>query len=319
MVHTGKLPRAFIIAVGLLVALISAAIARRVPELSVAGPGWSMLLLELGAGLFLVSAGCVAISRRSTATAGVLLAAVGGAWLIQEWNSPVAGSDVVFTIGIVAAFAGPALSGHLALIYPDVAPGRLGALLIGTGYLVCGFLLGLASALFFDPAAQGCSQCARNLILVRAENGLGSALSKTGLWALTLWALALVVLLLARLRAGSVARRRVLAPVAIPVIGYVGLVAWSEGPQLQGALPVGSPGAPTWPWQAAMLCLLATGYLWTRIRTRRARSVLTQLAVDLGRSSQQPDLRATLSTLLGDPELKVIYAAGGREQGRWLW
>src|ERR1019366_6653823 len=213
-----------IVAAGLVMASMSVAVAMRDPDLSLAGPGWPMLVLEVGAGLLLVVAGAAAMARRSTSTAGVLLACAGGAWLIREWNSPVAGSAVVFTIGLAGASLCPAVAAHVAVIYPNFTPGRLGGLVVSMGYLVCGFLLGLGPALFFDPATQGCNQCPRNLLLVRAENAWISWLTRVGLWAATLWACALVVLLVVRLLKASVARRRVLAPVALPVIGYVGLV-----------------------------------------------------------------------------------------------
>lgn len=310
MVQTGNLGRAGIVATGLVVAFISAAIARRDPDLSLAGPGWSMLFLELGAGALLVGAGAVAMARRSTATAGAVLAAAGGAWLLQEWNSPLAGSAVVFTIGLVGASLCPALAAHVAVTYPNATPGRMGALVISTGYLVFGILLGLGPALFFDPAAQGCNDCARNLLFVsavRALSGPGSALTTAGLWAATVWACALVVLLLARLIKGTVARRRTSAPVALPVIGYVGFLAWTDGLIAQGRWGEALQGG-TRSWQAVMLCLLAAGAVVTRIRSWRARASLTRLAVDLGRSTEQPDLRATLADLLDDPELKVLYA-----------
>src|SRR5450631_2665501 len=214
----GTLGRAAIVSTGLVVATISATIAMRDPDLSLAGPGWPMLVLEVGAGLLLVVAGAAAMARRSTSTAGVLLACAGGAWLIREWNSPVAGSAVVFTIGLAGASLCPAVAAHVAIIYPNLRPGRLGALVVSVGYL-CGFLLGLGPALFFDPTTQGCNQCPRNLLLVRAENAWVSWLTRVGLWAATLWACALVVLLVVRLLKASVARRRVLAPVALPVIG----------------------------------------------------------------------------------------------------
>jgi signal transduction histidine kinase len=307
MVQTGNLGRTSVVAASLVMAFISVAVAMRDPDLSLAGPGWPMLVLEVGAGLLLVVAGAAAMARRSTSTAGVLLACAGGAWLVREWNSPVAGSAVVFTIGLAGASLCPAVAAHVAVIYPNLRPGRLGALVVSMGYLVCGFLLGLGPALFFDPTTQGCNQCPRNLLLVRAENAWVSWLTRVGLWAATLWACALVVLLAVRLLKASVARRRVLAPVALPVIGYVGLVAWSDGRLAGGGLGVEPLEAAFWSWQAVLLCLLAAGSAVTRVRARRTRASLTRLALDLGRSADQNDLRSTLAAVLDDPDLKVLY------------
>lgn len=292
---------------GLVVATISATIAERDPDLSLGGPNWPMLVLELGAGLLLVVAGAAVMARRSTSTAGVLLACGGGAWLIREWNSPVAGSAVVFTIGLAGASLCPAVAAHIAVVYPNLAPGRFGAPIVSMGYLVCGLLLGLGPALFFDPTTQGCNQCPRNLVLVRAASAWPSWLTRLGLWAATLWACALVVLLVVRLLNASVARRRVLAPVALPVIGYVGLVAWIDGRVAWGGLVVEPLEARFWSWQAVLLCLLAAGSAVTRIRARRTRASLTRLALDLGRSADRYDLRSTLAAVLDDPDLKVLY------------
>lgn len=292
---------------GLVVATISATIAWRDPDLSLGGPGWPMLVLGLGAGLLLILAGAAATARSSTVTVGVLLALAGVAWLVQEWNSPAAFGALVFTLGLACSSLCPALVAHVAVIHPDRKLERVAALMVWAGYVVGGVLLGVGPALFFDPAAQGCYQCSRNLLLVRAEDSWVTTLSLFGLWAGAVWACLLVVLLAARLLKASMARRRVMAPIVLPALGYAALVAWGDFRQAAGG-PLAESFEPRLrPWQAVLLCLLAAGSVSARIRTRRMRASLTQLALDLSRSADQNDLGSTLAALLQDPALKVLY------------
>ncbi|HEY5249321.1 MAG TPA: histidine kinase [Dermatophilaceae bacterium] len=307
MAQIGALGRAAIVSTGLVVATISATIARRDPDLSQGGPGWPMLVLGLGAGLLLVLAGAAATARWSTTTVGVLLALAGVAWLVQEWNSPAAWAAVVFTLGLACSSLCPALVAHVAVIHPARKPERVGSLVVWAGYVVSGVLLGVGPALFFDPVAQGCHQCSTNLLLVRAEDSWVTTLSLLGLWGGVLWACLLVLLLAARLLKASTARRRVLAPIALPVLGYAALVAWGDFRQAAGGPLAESFEVQLRPWQAVLLCLLAAGSASARIRTRRTRASLTQLALDLSRSADQNDLGSTLAALLQDPGLKVLY------------
>ena len=266
-----------------------------------------MLVLGLGAGLLLVLAGAAATARWSTATVGVLLALAGVAWLVQEWNSPVAWPAFVFTLGLACSSLCPALVAHVAVIHPDRKPERVGALVVWAGYAVGGVLLGVGPALFFDPATQGCYLCSRNLLLVRAEDSWVTTLTMLGLWAGAFWASILVVLLAVRLLKGSMARRRVMAPIVLPVLGYTALVAWGYFRQAAAGPLAESFETRLRPWQAVLLCLVAAGSASARIRTRRTRTSLTQLALDVSRTTGQNDLGSTLAALLQDPALKVLY------------
>jgi signal transduction histidine kinase len=62
--------------------------------------------------------------------------------------------------------------------------------------------------------------------------------------------------------------------------------------------------------QAAALIALAGGVAWSWIRSRRARSVVAQLVVDLAESPPPDGLRDVLAGIVGDPELVLAYAVG---------
>lgn len=265
-----------------------------------------MLALEVGTGLLMVLAGAAATAHLSTVKPGLLLALAGVLWLVQEWDSPGAVAAIVFTLGLAGSSLCPALVAHVAAIHPQKNSKQAGSLVVWAGYVVGGVLLGVGPALFFDPAAQGCHECPPNLLLVSAQDSWVSTLRALGLWAGTVWAGALVALLAAWLLTSSVARRRVLVPVALPVLGYAALVAWEDFHQAMVGPATQSADHQLWPWQAVLLSLLAAGSASARIRTRRTRASLTQLNLDLTRSADI-ELRSTLAALLQDPELKVLY------------
>ncbi len=173
----------------------------------------------------------------------------------------------------------------------------------------CGGLLvlGVLPALFFDPQAQGCNQCPRNLLAVSDRSGLGVDLSRLGLYAGIAWALALAILAAWKLvRASSWAR-----PVFAAGAAYLGLVAaWFAVSLDHGLLWNGTPETRLWFVQAAALGVLAGGVAWNWVRYRRARSMVAQLVVDLAQSPPPGGLRDVLAGTVGDPHLVLAYPLG---------
>src|SRR5262249_36957414 len=121
---------------------------------------------ELAAGYALLAGGGAAMMRRRQARLGAVLVAASLAWFLVEWNNPATGAAVIFTIGLVLYAAAAPLVAHAMLGYPDGRvgwwPGRLG---LALGYAGSVLVLGLFAAAAFNPAAQGCAQCPRNLLL----------------------------------------------------------------------------------------------------------------------------------------------------------
>jgi hypothetical protein len=87
-------------------------------------------------------------------------------------------------------------------------------------------VLGLLAAAVFDPAAEGCAQCPRNLLLVDGGSGIYQSLNQAGLYLGLACSLLLILLAAAGLIRSAPAGRRLAAPV----------VATRLGPGLDAAL-----------------------------------------------------------------------------------
>ena len=115
---------------------------------------------------------------------------------------------------------------HAALAYPDGrVSGRLARAGLVLAYASTLLALGLLPALAFDPAAQGCPECPRNLLAVADSPSLVAALSRAGLVARPGLDAALAVLAVARIVRSSPAARLLTAPVLVAAAAYLGLVA----------------------------------------------------------------------------------------------
>jgi signal transduction histidine kinase len=307
-VRLGRAVRLALVAAGLALGLLSLAIARGEPAYSLAGnaPAAGAGLL---AGWSLIAAGLGAWARRPGSRFGPLAVAAGLAWFLAEWNNPGAGIALAFTAGLVLHAACPPLIGHAALVYPGGrVRSRLERVAVAIAYGGALLALGLLPALFFDPAGQGCGQCPDNLLGVVDDPQAVQALNRVGIRVGLGWALLLVALLGSRLLRSTAATRRRIAPVAIPAIAYLTLVAWS----FQHALATGFLSNDTldrrlWLGQAGALVVLALGVAWEWVRGRRTRSALARLVVEMAASPPAGGLGAALSEALGDPTLTLLY------------
>jgi signal transduction histidine kinase len=307
-VRPGRAVRLALLAAGLALGLLSLAIARGEPAYSLAGnaPAAGAGLL---AGWSLIAAGLGAWARRPGSRFGPLAVAAGLAWFLAEWNNPGAEVALAFTAGLVLHAACPPLVGHAALVYPGgQLRSRLEWVAVAIAYGGTVLALGLLPALFFDPAGQGCGQCPDNLLGVFNDPQAVQALNRIGI-RVGLGCTALLVALMGwRLLRSTAATRRRNAPVAVPAIAYLTLVAWS----FQHALTTGFLSNDTldrrlWLGQAAALVVLALGVAWEWVEGRRTRSALARLVVELAASPPAGGLGAALSKTLGDPTLTLLY------------
>lgn len=281
-----------------------------------AHPGWwfagesvEASALELLAGTSLIGAGAAAWWRRPASRFGPLLIAAGLAWFIPEWNSPDTGTSLSFSAGLLLLVACPALVAHAALAYPG---GRLRSAAertdVGLAYLASIGLLGLLPAVLFDPAAEGCAQCPGNLLLVEAHRELADGFRRVGLALGLVWVGLFLLLAVHRLRRTSAAERPVILLVLASAGAYLSAVAWHFQHSLsRGFLSNDSWGSSLWIVQAVALCLLALGPSWQWVRSRRTRSALAALVVELESSPGPGGLRAALARRLGDPSLELLY------------
>jgi signal transduction histidine kinase len=301
-----------VIVAGLALGVASLAVAREDPAGSLGGDSIAANLALAGAGWALVVTGAVAWARRPSSRFGILLAAAGFAWFLVPLDNPGVGSGVAFTVGLVSYAACPPLVGHAALAYPGgrlTSPLELTTLAVAYGATV--LLLGLAAALVFDPAGQGCSQCPANHLAITSAPGLLAALQRDGAWLGLAWAPALAGIAAWRVARSSSAARLVKAPVLLAAVVYLGLVAADYAHSLsRGFLSNDDIEKRLWAWQAAALVVLALGVVLAWVRGRRARDEVARLVVELGEATAPGEVRDALARALGDPDLELAYPLG---------
>jgi signal transduction histidine kinase len=298
-------------AVGLALGGLALRIARNDPAFSFAGTmvGGAALVI---AGWAMLFGALVFWARRPGNAVGTLLAAASACWFIAEWDNPGIGSSQIFTIGLVLFAACPPVVGWAMLAYPG---GRLTMwaerLVIAAALGVGVVALGVLPTLYFDPAAQSCAQCPSNLLLLSGDPGRAADLANIGLRLGVASVLGLAGMAAWRFARSSVARRRVVAPVALAGCAYLGLVAWTYATGLdRGFVGTGGLERRLWLGQAAALTALGLAVGWGRVRVGRTRSSLTRLMVELGETERSGSLRDALANRLGDPELEVAYPIG---------
>jgi signal transduction histidine kinase len=296
------------ITAGLALGGASLATARGDPGASLGGASVAGNVALLAAGWALVFIGAIAVARRPASPFGVLLGAAGGAWLLAELDNPGVGSAALFTLGLVSFAACAPLVAHAALVYERPRLARLERLVLALAYLATVGLLGVASALVFDPAAQRCSQCPANVLAVTDDPGLLAALQRDGLMLGLVSLIAVAGLATWRIARSSSAARLLTAPVLAATVVYLGLVTADYAHSLgRGFLSNDDVERGLWMGQAIALVALALGVVVAWVRGRRARDAMARIVVELGEARAPAGLRDALSRALGDPELELVY------------
>lgn len=290
--------------VALAAAAVTVAIVRTAPGDSLTGDSVIGLTAEVAAGLLLMAA---ALMTRPSGGFRVLAVLAAIAWLLVEWNSPGAGA--AFTVGLMLFAAWPPLLAHAALRYRSRSLSRAAIAVLALGYANSLLVLGLSSALFFDPVEQGCHACPPNHLLATAQPEVVHDLGRVGLWIAAAWSAAFVALALVRLARATSTRRRLEMPVLLPATAAVALVgARALHGSGRGFLSNDATDRALWAAEAAALALVAAGLLWQRLRARRMRAELARLVVELGHSPPPGGLRDRLAETFGDPSLQLLYA-----------
>jgi signal transduction histidine kinase len=295
--------------VGLAVGAFSLAIARSESGSSFAGGSALAGSAELIAGYALLAVGLVAWTRPRQRRLGAILVAASVAWFLLEWNNPGVGSAFVFTAGLILYLTAPPLVAHAVIAYPD---GRVRSWLdrigLAVAYAGAVLLLGVLVASVFNPAAEGCAECPRNLLLVDGNRGAYESLNRLGIRLGLAWSLLLILLIVAGLVRSTPARRRLTTPVALAGCAYLGLVASDFAHSLdRGFLSNDTLDRRLLLGEAAALCTLALGIVWVWVRARRTRSALARLVIELADSPRAGGLRDALAATLGDPSLRLAY------------
>ncbi len=298
---------------GLILGAASILFARSDPAyaFAVSGPATAA---ELLAGYAMIASGLILIARRPDHRFAGLLIAGGCGWFLLEWNNPGVGSDWAFTIGLVLYAAAPPLFAHALLRYGSDALGRLERAAVAAAYVGSLLTLGLLSALVYDPAGQGCSECPRNLLLLQADNSVYRQFNRVGIYLGLVWTVLVLALLAWRLARSTVAVRGRLAPVLLAGSAYLGLVAADYAVSLHRDYLSNDPiDRQLWFGEAGALVLVAVGLAWLWLRGRRVRAKLARLVVELSAAPSPGGLRSALAQSLGDPGLQLTYPlADGR-------
>jgi signal transduction histidine kinase len=290
------------------VAAIAVVSARNGPDWALSGASAGALAAEVATAVALVAAGLTVCLRGPDVRSGWLFALAGVLRLVAEWSNPDgAPGALVFTIGLALAAAAPAALAHALLEHSgDRRPARAAVVM---AYLGAVLLLGVGPAVVSAPQSEGCPSCPADLLHLADAPDLAAGMRRWGL-ALLLAGLALATLLaLAHVTRMSAARRRIVAPVAVPVcvasvLAAVGAAhAWSRG-----FLSNDPTDRRLWLMQACAVGLVALGLGLQRLRTRRVRARLAQIVVELAESPQPGRLRAALAATLGDPDLELRYS-----------
>lgn len=270
--------------------------------------------LELLAGYALIACGLIAWRRGSSSRFGVVLAAAGCGWFLLQWNNPGVGSPLGFSTGLVLFMSAPPVVAHALLTHPAASLRPLERTVLAVAYTGSLLVLGLLPALVFDPAAQGCSECPRNLLLVSDSTSLHRGLSRLGVYLGLAWALLLLALVAWRAARSTAATRRVTSPVFAAGCLYLGLVAAEFAVSLQRGYISNDPlDRRLWLGEAAALVLLALAIIWSWLRARQTRARLARLVVELAEAPAPGRLELALAHSLGDPELRLAYPlADGR-------
>ena len=275
-------------ALALDVAAAAAAVSTRAaePTLTIAAPGAGAVVLLLAVAAALAAAGVAAWLRRPRSATGPLLLCASVSWSAAQLATPAAPSAVLFTAGLALGAATPAA---IALAFlPDR---RAGAALA----VASAGLLGVLSALVFDPPANDCTSCPRNLLLVRGSEGLFEALQRAGLW-LGLGAIAWLLV--------TCAPRPRLAAVTAYLLAVAVQYAHSLA---RGYLAADPTDRSLWTLQGLALLGVAATVAWDPVRERRARARLARLVVELEARPGPLGLRDVLGEVLGDPALQIAY------------
>ena len=281
------------------VALVVACLAqvRERPDLAPGGDAAGAIALQCAAAFALVAG---AVRAAWPLACALLLAAAGLA--LHALPEPHGGA-LLFTLALVGAALAPAAAAHAALLYPDERlVARLDRAAVALGYATH-FLLGVAVALVFDPAAAGCFACPDNLLLVHSDPSAADWLGRWAPRAAAATEVSLALLVAVRLARRAPAARSVAAPVAA---GAMAALVLSAVGNLRAAEGLASTGTDRdlWLATAAALGVVGIGLAWRPIRAARVRAALGRLTVAASRGPEE--LRAALARACGDPTLTIV-------------
>ncbi len=264
-------------------------------------PGQQLIHVSVAASY--VAAGVVATVRRPQNVIGLLMAAVGLLWLVQDLGwIPAA---LPFTIAITYPQLYQPVLAHLALAFPSGRlPGSRERAVV-TALYVWTLVSNVGYQLFDDPRASGCTGCQRNLLLVDSSAATSGVVSTVTTAISLVVAVATILLIVRHWGRATRAAQYVMSPVlwvVVPAALYIvteqALGLWTAPATLQRAvynyLPIG-------------LAVLPIGFLVGLLRTRLAYADVAASAFELAGPVAPGRVREILARTLHDPDLELVY------------
>ena len=265
---------------------------------------WENPWLDLAVGWTYIGAGLVAWWRRPQNRVGPLMTAVGFTWF--SGNFTAAPVPLFVSLGTAVQVSGAFLA-HLVLAYPDGHLRRRSERVLVATLYVWVLVSGFALALTYDPPRlYGCPCTSGGLAVFPSLNAYDTI---TGVRdAVTVpFAVAVIVLVVRRYRRASQVARRDLAPLwlAAMLVALAFILEAASGVAAnEGALNRSLSEA-----RKVMLLLVPLTFLVGLLRSRLAETTVAQLVRALDRPLQRGALRELLARAVGDPTLRLAFAA----------
>lgn len=266
------------------------------------GESRALAVFTIAAGISFVVAGLAASARRPEKATGILM--VGSGFLLFAGALIQANQSLPFTIGLAVILVPTAVLPHLVLAFPD---GHLHSnwerVLVASAY--ANAIVIQASMLMFMSIDQvgGCP-CPHNLLFIRDNMTVHSALMNVEWLAELVIATAVVLTLARRWRHASAPLRRALLPILVS--GGIASALFAAM-LVDGALPYEGVPISLQAAQRVAFGLVPLAYLLGLFRARLARVGVSDLIVELSNGLEPGQLRDALARALRDPSLQLGY------------
>jgi signal transduction histidine kinase len=257
--------------------------------------------LTILAAVSFVGAGLVAWRGRPERLTGALMIGIGFA--LFAGTLVAANRSLPFTVGLALSPVAAAGLAHLVLAFPD---GRLHSglerFLVAAAY-VNAIAVQMVMLMFMGIEHVGGCPCPRNLLFVRDDMGVHSALMNGERLGGVAIAAGVASVLVRRWQSASPLLRRALAPVLVTGgVTTALLAAMLIADQTSSGITTSLQSA-----ERVALATVPIAYLFGLFQARLARVGISELVVELGTSPEQGRLRDALARALKDPSLELGY------------
>ena len=272
---------------------------------------WSALW-GLFAGAAVVATGVILLGSPRNRATGTLLAAAGVTWMLTVWDNPTAPAGI-FLLGRVLGTVWPVLVAH-SLLRRFGSLNRSERAVLTLAYASTVGVEGLAEALVFNPATNGCTDCPANPLLLVDAPGAAARLEEAATLAGPIWAVLLITTLAIRLVRSTPARRRLVLPITAVGMTLLALVAAGYVRAAARRLPE-TDDAVLWAAEAGLLLMLCLAAGWPAIALARTRHRLAHLVVQASAVPPIGGLGPMIGTVLQDPTARLLYPQRDTTQG----